>query len=164
MCCISTDPAQTRNVPPRKSITRAWAEDELRGALKAEAAKPFLSRAASAALLSLVQQQAQNTPQCECIPCVATEHELRGELKAAARRLGEASKYRSAGTIEFLVDQDTARFYFLEVNTRLQARLCTPWPAFRAQSRLAVAAAWPWQAWKLGMDAPRTAAMLPQDL
>ncbi len=52
--------------------------------------------------------------------CDAAEDELRGELKAAARRLGEASKYRSAGTIEFLVDQDTAKFYFLEVNTRLQ--------------------------------------------
>ena len=50
------------------------------------------------------------------------EEDLRKELKAAARRLGEASKYRSAGTIEFLVDQDTAKFYFLEVNTRLQVR------------------------------------------
>ena len=39
---------------------------------------------------------------------------------AAARSLGEAAKYRSAGTVEFLVDQDTAKFYFLEVNTRLQ--------------------------------------------
>ena len=38
----------------------------------------------------------------------------------AGRRLGEAAKYRSAGTIEFLVDQDTHQFYFLEVNTRLQ--------------------------------------------
>ena len=50
------------------------------------------------------------------------EEDLRRELKAAARRLGEATRYRSAGTVEFLVDQDTARFYFLEVNTRLQAR------------------------------------------
>ena len=50
------------------------------------------------------------------------EDDLRRELKAAARRLGEAARYRSAGTVEFLVDQDTARFYFLEVNTRLQAR------------------------------------------
>ncbi len=50
------------------------------------------------------------------------EPELRRELVAAARRLGEAARYRSAGTIEFLVDQDTARFYFLEVNTRLQVR------------------------------------------
>ena len=41
---------------------------------------------------------------------------------AAAQRLGKAARYRSAGTIEFLVDQDTAKFYFLEVNTRLQVR------------------------------------------
>ena len=46
--------------------------------------------------------------------------ELRQELAAAARRLGSAAKYRSAGTVEFLVDDDTAKFYFLEVNTRLQ--------------------------------------------
>ena len=52
---------------------------------------------------------------------------------AAARSLGEAAKYRSAGTVEFLVDQDTAKFYFLEVNTRLQVRnlhhLRQPFPA-----------------------------------
>lgn len=45
---------------------------------------------------------------------------LREELAAAAHRLGAAAKYRSAGTVEFLVDDDTAKFYFLEVNTRLQ--------------------------------------------
>ncbi len=56
------------------------------------------------------------------------EDDLRRELKAAARRLGEAARYRSAGTVEFLVDQDTARFYFLEVNTRLQARPRVPLP------------------------------------
>ena len=47
---------------------------------------------------------------------------LREELAAAAQRLGAAAKYRSAGTVEFLVDDDTAKFYFLEVNTRLQVR------------------------------------------
>lgn len=46
--------------------------------------------------------------------------ELREQLAAAAHRLGSAAKYRSAGTVEFLVDDDTAKFYFLEVNTRLQ--------------------------------------------
>ena len=46
---------------------------------------------------------------------------------AAARSLGEAAKYRSAGTVEFLVDQDTAKFYFLEVNTRLQVRPAVPY-------------------------------------
>ena len=49
-----------------------------------------------------------------------TDPEFRRTLVEAGRRLGEAAKYRSAGTIEFLVDQDTHQFYFLEVNTRLQ--------------------------------------------
>ena len=31
----------------------------------------------------------------------------------------EATRYRSAGTVEFLVDADN-RFYFLEVNARIQ--------------------------------------------
>ncbi len=42
------------------------------------------------------------------------------ELLAIAVRLAKAVNYQSAGTVEFLYDQDTARFYFLEVNTRLQ--------------------------------------------
>lgn len=45
---------------------------------------------------------------------------FRQTLVEAATRLGKAAKYRSAGTIEFLVDQDSHNFYFLEVNTRLQ--------------------------------------------
>jgi urea carboxylase len=46
----------------------------------------------------------------------------RNELAAAAVRLGAAASYRSAGTVEFLVDEDSKQFYFLEVNTRLQVR------------------------------------------
>jgi urea carboxylase len=41
-------------------------------------------------------------------------------LQAAALQLGEAAKYRSAGTVEFIYDNDSHQYYFLEVNTRLQ--------------------------------------------
>src|SRR5690606_17914250 len=37
-----------------------------------------------------------------------------------AVRLMEAVSYRNAGTVEFVYDQQTQQFYFLEVNTRLQ--------------------------------------------
>ncbi|WOB06800.1 urea carboxylase [Piscinibacter gummiphilus] len=41
-------------------------------------------------------------------------------LCAAAIQLGKAVNYRSAGTVEFVYDSEDERFYFLEVNTRLQ--------------------------------------------
>jgi urea carboxylase len=41
-------------------------------------------------------------------------------MDAAATRLGAAAQYRSAGTVEFVVDARTGIFYFLEVNTRIQ--------------------------------------------
>lgn len=45
---------------------------------------------------------------------------VRRELFRSAILLGKAVNYASAGTVEFLYDDDTSRFYFLEVNTRLQ--------------------------------------------
>ncbi|PWC19926.1 urea carboxylase [Brenneria roseae subsp. roseae] len=38
----------------------------------------------------------------------------------AAVKLAQAVNYRSAGTVEFIYDSQAERFYFLEVNTRLQ--------------------------------------------
>lgn len=43
---------------------------------------------------------------------------LRQRLQEAAVRLGQLCKYRSAGTVEYVVDDKTGEFYFLEVNTR----------------------------------------------
>ena len=42
------------------------------------------------------------------------------ELCSAAIKLAKAVSYRSAGTVEFVYDSEAERFYFLEVNTRLQ--------------------------------------------
>ncbi len=52
-------------------------------------------------------------------PSPALTPELREEMEAAAARAVETLRYRGAGTIEFLVDADR-RFYFIEMNTRLQ--------------------------------------------
>ena len=45
---------------------------------------------------------------------------LRQAMGEAALRLARALRYRSAGTVEFLLDDDSGEFFFLEVNTRLQ--------------------------------------------
>ena len=45
---------------------------------------------------------------------------LRARMLDAAVRAGETVGYQGAGTVEFLVDQRTGDFTFLEMNTRLQ--------------------------------------------
>lgn len=53
-------------------------------------------------------------------PFVTRNPGLRERLGDAAVRLAESIKYGSAGTIEYLVDDETGAFFFLEMNTRLQ--------------------------------------------
>ncbi|TID21255.1 urea carboxylase [Venturia nashicola] len=57
----------------------------------------------------------------EC-PSPFVEHHLalRQQLGSAAVSLAESIKYGSAGTVEFLVDDKTGDYFFLEMNTRLQ--------------------------------------------
>jgi acetyl-CoA carboxylase, biotin carboxylase subunit len=45
---------------------------------------------------------------------------LRQDIRNAAVKLAENISYENAGTVEFIVDQDEATFYFLEMNTRIQ--------------------------------------------
>ena len=45
---------------------------------------------------------------------------MREKLCASAVALAEAVKYRGAGTLEYLYDDETHDFYFIEMNTRIQ--------------------------------------------
>ncbi|MSQ82589.1 MAG: ATP-grasp domain-containing protein [Myxococcales bacterium] len=53
-------------------------------------------------------------------PSPGVDPELRDRLTGAAVRLMRGAGYVSAGTVEFLLDDDTGEFFLLEVNTRLQ--------------------------------------------
>lgn len=46
--------------------------------------------------------------------------ELREEIRQSAVKLAKSLEYKSAGTVEFILDQDAQKFYFLEMNTRIQ--------------------------------------------
>ena len=53
-------------------------------------------------------------------PSPRISEEVRNKMGDAAIKLAQKIKYQSAGTVEFLFDDKTDEFWFLEVNTRLQ--------------------------------------------
>ncbi|GAB1217469.1 hypothetical protein ATERTT37_006708 [Aspergillus terreus] len=53
-------------------------------------------------------------------PCTFLAEEVRQKMAATAVRIAKLIGYENAGTVEFIVDVQTGRFYFLEVNARLQ--------------------------------------------
>lgn len=53
-------------------------------------------------------------------PSPRISEDTRKKMGSAAIKLAKKIKYQSAGTVEFLLDDDTEEFWFLEVNTRLQ--------------------------------------------
>lgn len=53
-------------------------------------------------------------------PSSFLDEDLRKEIAEASLKIAKELKYQTVGTIEFLVDSKTKKFYFLEVNPRLQ--------------------------------------------
>ncbi len=64
--------------------------------------------------------QRRNQKVIEETPAPNLAPHLRQALLDTAVRLGKAVNYQSAGTVEYIFDDTTGQFYFLEVNTRLQ--------------------------------------------
>ena len=64
--------------------------------------------------------QRRNQKVVEEAPAPNLPQDVRKAMHATAVRLGEQINYRSAGTVEFIYDDHRQKFYFLEVNTRLQ--------------------------------------------
>ncbi|VXA54774.1 Urea carboxylase [Acinetobacter proteolyticus] len=64
--------------------------------------------------------QRRNQKVIEETPAPHLNEEQRRYIQQVAIQLMQSVQYRSAGTVEFVMDTDTQQFYFLEVNTRLQ--------------------------------------------
>src|SRR6266849_4061854 len=56
----------------------------------------------------------------ELAPAANLPASVRAELCEAALRIARKANYRSAGTVEFLYDVDAGKWYFIEVNPRIQ--------------------------------------------
>jgi acetyl-CoA carboxylase biotin carboxylase subunit len=74
-------------------------------------------------------------------PSVIVDERLRGRMGEMAVSLAKAVKYRNAGTIEFLMDENR-NFYFMEMNTRIQVEhpvteLVTGFDLVKEQIRIA---------------------------
>ncbi|MGN7869077.1 pyruvate carboxylase [Paracoccus sp. 22332] len=64
--------------------------------------------------------QRRNQKVVERAPAPYLTDEQRAEVCELALKIGRAVGYQNAGTVEFLMDMDSQRFYFIEVNPRVQ--------------------------------------------
>ena len=64
--------------------------------------------------------QRRNQKLVERAPAPYLDDKMRAGVCEAALKIGRATSYVGAGTVEFLMDKDTNAYYFIEVNPRIQ--------------------------------------------
>jgi acetyl-CoA carboxylase biotin carboxylase subunit len=64
--------------------------------------------------------QRRHQKMLEEAPSPVVPPEIRNRMSQAAIKIAESIHYENAGTVEFILDQDSGQFYFLEMNTRIQ--------------------------------------------
>ncbi len=64
--------------------------------------------------------QRRHQKMVEIAPALKLDPAKRQEICEAALAIGRAVKFDNAGTVEFLLDANTANYYFIEVNPRIQ--------------------------------------------
>ncbi|AMG75133.1 pyruvate carboxylase [Sphingopyxis granuli] len=86
--------------------------------------------------------QRRNQKVIERAPAPYLDEATRQALCDAALKIGRATDYVGAGTVEFLMDEDSGAFYFIEVNPRIQVEhtvteMVTDIDIVKAQIRIA---------------------------
>ena len=86
--------------------------------------------------------QRRNQKVIERAPAPYLGEAMRKSLCEAALRIGKATDYMGAGTVEFLIDEASGAFYFIEVNPRIQVEhtvteMVTAIDIVKAQIRIA---------------------------
>ena len=76
-------------------------------------------------------------------PCSKIDDTIRQQLLEHSERLGKSIGYKGAGTVEYILDEHCEKFYFIEMNTRIQVEHPVTEMLFRtdlieAQLRLAM--------------------------
>lgn len=64
--------------------------------------------------------QRKNQKVLEETPCEVLSEATRAKICKSAVKAAKAAGYENAGTIEFLYDEDSDKYYFMEMNTRVQ--------------------------------------------
>lgn len=83
-------------------------------------------------------------------PSIGLSASLQGQIQDAAVELGKSVGYSTLGTVEFLADLEANKYYFIEMNTRLQVEhpvteMVTDTDLVKEQIRLAAGEELSWQ-------------------